>query len=249
MALSAPVERKRTASDDLVLAPVAGAVRILGGALCVRDAAGNARPGTDAAGMRFAGVAEERETNNLGGSAGDLQVTLRRRGRFQIAAAGLAAGDEGKVLYVVDDDEGGLTSSHLVAIGPIVKVRSASLAEVELDPRDRLTRTPLCIPSVGAGKDAVLLASLTLGRPIWLQRVVAHAVDVTGVATVDLLVDGTSPASVLDDPLTLVDDTAVPGAVVTRALAAGSKLDLVGTTEVSTGAIAGLVVELTYQVL
>lgn len=250
-ALTVGKERRRAAEHELLQAPVAAAKRIFGGALVARDAAGNAVPAANTAGLRLLGVSEEWDVNNLAGAAGDRSVKVRSRGRYTLAASGLAAGDEGKLLFVVDDDTGALTTTQLITIGPIAKVLSATSAEVELDPTFRLTQTPLAAGTLGAGLSAAIVQSLTLpaGHRAYLHRVAAWCKDVTGAATVDVLLDGETPATILDDPITLADDTRVAGVVVTRDLPAGSKLDVVATTAADTGAVVALVVELTYQVL
>tara|TARA_R110002050_G_scaffold269917_1_gene412423 strand:- start:44290 stop:44691 length:402 start_codon:yes stop_codon:yes gene_type:complete len=82
--------------------PVAAGAHIYGGSIVVLDAARNAKPGLTATGLVAAGRAQE-EVNNVGGSAGDKTVQVRK-GVFSFANDGsIARVDIGGTAYIVDD--------------------------------------------------------------------------------------------------------------------------------------------------
>lgn len=70
------IETPERAGDVLVL-PVAANTHIYAGTLVARNATGYAVPASDAAGLRVVGRAE-REVDNSGGAAGDVQVAVKR---------------------------------------------------------------------------------------------------------------------------------------------------------------------------
>jgi hypothetical protein len=93
------------AMGDLREGAVAAAVKIFGGAIVMRNAAGFLTPGATATGAVGAGRAEA-QFDNSGGAAGDIQARFRP-GVFRYANS--AAADEitdaeiGALCYVVDD--------------------------------------------------------------------------------------------------------------------------------------------------
>ena len=91
--------------------PMAASTKIYGGSLVGLDASGNANDGAATATLNIVGVAME-QIDNSSGSAGDLKVEVRA-GMFWFANNGTscAAGDEGKLCYVVDDQSVDLSSS------------------------------------------------------------------------------------------------------------------------------------------
>lgn len=103
MAASADVstaERK----GDLVSRPVAASTLIYAGTLVAINAAGNAVPAADTAGLKVDGVADE-QVDNSAGLAGALRITVRRGVRL-FANSGTNAvtvAEQDKVVYVEDD--------------------------------------------------------------------------------------------------------------------------------------------------
>lgn len=83
----------------------AAASKVLAGTIVVLNAAGNAETATTATGKVAVGVAEE-TVDNSGGSAGDLQVPVRR-GIFRFANSAstdaIANTDYGTTCYLVDN--------------------------------------------------------------------------------------------------------------------------------------------------
>lgn len=94
---------KRRAAE--LLSFPAGATKILAGTIVVLASTGNAEMGTTATGKVCVGVADD-TVDNSGGSAGDLQVPVRR-GCFQFANSAstdaLANTDYGATCYIVDN--------------------------------------------------------------------------------------------------------------------------------------------------
>lgn len=114
--------------------PVAAAVTIYAGSLVCLDASGYATPGADAAGVKFLGVAQE-SADNSSGSAGDVNVRVRRKGVFYLAASGMALTDVGTAAYVADDQTVAKSTSNSVACGKIVQWVSATEVGVDVDMR------------------------------------------------------------------------------------------------------------------
>ncbi|MBI2301788.1 MAG: hypothetical protein HYU66_23030 [Armatimonadetes bacterium] len=242
-------ERKHKLENERVAAGLAAGERIPGGALACRDADGYAVDGEDATGLRFLGVGQNLDADNRDGADGAVTGLFRCCGRHNIAAAGLAAGDEGLLAFLTDNDTIGLNSDYLIPVGNIIKVLAADEAEVEIDDDCGccLRVEALTLGAIGAAASGIKASfALPDGRRGYLNRVTAYCVTATGTATLDVEVDGTS---ILDAPITLVDDTHTAGVLVTNRLDAGAKLDFIPATVADTGAIAGLVVELFYQVL
>lgn len=62
---------------EVLVLPMAAAVKIYAGSLVAIDAAGNAQPGATATGLKVVGRAEE-QVDNSSGAAGGQKVTIRR---------------------------------------------------------------------------------------------------------------------------------------------------------------------------
>lgn len=82
--------------------PVAAdAVIYLGAMVCV-NASGYAVPAAAVDGYKFAGWAQE-PVDNTGGSNGDLNVIVRRKGQLKVLATGLTQAKVGDPMYISDD--------------------------------------------------------------------------------------------------------------------------------------------------
>ena len=82
--------------------PVAAAVVVFAGALCVLDAAGNLAPGSTATGLVARGVAQE-YVDNSDGAAGDLSASTRS-GTFRFINEGdIDRTHIGDDAYITDD--------------------------------------------------------------------------------------------------------------------------------------------------
>lgn len=122
-ALTAPKQISKILGT-LDSAPQAASTTIYQGSIVMLDSSGNAKPGATATGCIGVGVADSNKDlgvyNNASGSAGDLTVTFETGilGPFVNSSStdALAAGDEGKICYIVDSQtvaktDGGSTRS------------------------------------------------------------------------------------------------------------------------------------------
>jgi hypothetical protein len=83
--------------------PVINGDIIYAGALTCVNAAGYALPGSDTAGLIFIGVSRE-HADNHDGAAGDIKVTVRRKGVFKMTlATAISIANTGDKVYLVDD--------------------------------------------------------------------------------------------------------------------------------------------------
>ncbi len=107
----------------LVSLPVeAGAVIHAGGMVAV-NAAGNAVPAADTAGLTVMGRAEQ-AVDNTGGAAGAAAITVKR-GVFQYGNSGasaLTAADVGQVAHVADDATVAKTTTNSIVAGKVLGV-------------------------------------------------------------------------------------------------------------------------------
>lgn len=88
---------------DLLAIPVVGGVRIFAGSLVCTNPNGYAVPGADMEGLVFEGVATDGADNGKG-SDGDLNVVVRRRGRYRLDAEdAIDQGDMSTRVYLRDD--------------------------------------------------------------------------------------------------------------------------------------------------
>lgn len=131
----APLTQDRNTTrkeGEQVVFPVAAGVKIFAGAGVCLDAAGNAVPAADTAGLKFVGISRQ-YVDNTGGAAGDQTVLLWREGIFDFVAVGMTAADVGKPAFVTDDQTVALTSAHGVSCGIIAEVESATKVWVDTD--------------------------------------------------------------------------------------------------------------------
>lgn len=92
------------------------------------DSSDNATKCDDTAGLRFDGLNAETVNTTVfsGEAAGDRVLKVTRPFRFPMKIAAAAAGDVGKRLYAVFDNEVGYTSTNLMFVGWVDKVLSAT---------------------------------------------------------------------------------------------------------------------------
>lgn len=111
--------------------PVIAADIIYEGAAVGENAAGYARPLVAA--DPFLGFAEFKADNSLG-SAGDINVNVRQRGRIQLPISGLAiTANDRPAVYASDDDTFTLTATSNSKIGHVSRWVSTGVAIVEFD--------------------------------------------------------------------------------------------------------------------
>jgi len=120
---------------DLLSIPVAGSTRIFAGALVCSNAAGYAVPAADTAGYIIEGVAVA-QADNRTGSNGDVEVVVRRRGRFRLdCASALDQAAQGARVYVSDDHTVAAADdvTNDVAAGVIDRVQGSDECWVSID--------------------------------------------------------------------------------------------------------------------
>jgi hypothetical protein len=120
---------------DLLSIPVAAGERIFAGSLVCSDSDGYGVPAADTAGLVFEGIATA-QVDNRNGSAGDLSVVVRRRGRYKLDFLGAItqAGQSAKA-YAVDDHtvDAADDVTNDVLVGIVDKVEAAGEAWVSID--------------------------------------------------------------------------------------------------------------------
>ena len=111
--------------------PVIASDIIFEGAAVGENASGYSRPLV--AGDPFQGFAE-RQADNSDGSAGDVNVRVKTRGRVQLAISGLAiTANDRPAVYASDDNTFTLTSTSNSLIGYVSRWVSTGVAIVEFD--------------------------------------------------------------------------------------------------------------------
>lgn len=99
-----PTTRREGTMFDI---PVAAGGKVFLGAMVNIDANGYAKPATDTAGEKFAGISETNFDNTAGVDGADIIVGLREF-VFDLAAAGMTQAAVGEKAYIVDDQTIGL---------------------------------------------------------------------------------------------------------------------------------------------
>lgn len=100
------------------------------GAAVGDNGSGYARPLV--AGDPFLGFAQAKADNSAG-AAGAVNVTVKSKGRVQLAVGSLAITDVGKTVYASDDDTFTLTASTNSAVGRVLRFVSTGVGIVEFD--------------------------------------------------------------------------------------------------------------------
>jgi len=116
--------------DDKIKFPViATAQTWWGGIMTCLDGSGWLQQAADTAGYKFAGIYAQEGSPSIvfsGEANGDHNYLIERPWRFIMAIASAAQGDEGKRVYVVDNQTVGYTSSNTILVGQVDKVLTAT---------------------------------------------------------------------------------------------------------------------------
>jgi len=123
MALTADRNTVARDGNQITLAVAAGTI-IYAGALVARNAAGNAVPASNTAGLAVVGMAEA-QVDNSAGAAGDLNVTVRRNRVFRFTNSGTSAltiADIGANAIVEADDIVAKAATNSIVAGKIMDV-------------------------------------------------------------------------------------------------------------------------------
>ena len=128
-------DRDTVRKDGLYAAyPVKAGAKIFAGGLVCVGSDGYAVPGSDTAGLKFAGVARA-YADNTGGASGAITVEAWRKGAFELSASGMAKSNAGDAVFVVDDQTVGVaaTTTNDVPCGRISEFVSATSVYVDID--------------------------------------------------------------------------------------------------------------------
>ncbi len=107
--------------------------KIYAGSLVCIDSTGYAVPGSDTAGLKFAGVSRG-YADNTGGADGAMSVEVWKCGSFELAASGMTRSNVGDSVFVADDQTVGLaaTTTNDVPCGRISEYNSATSVYVSI---------------------------------------------------------------------------------------------------------------------
>jgi hypothetical protein len=120
---------------DLLSVPVAAGEQIFAGSLVCLNASGYAVPAADVAGLLFAGVATA-QADNRTGQDGDVNVVVRRRGRFRFDSLSLLdQSARGARVYAVDDQTVAAADdvTNDIPVGVVDRVAAAGSAWIAVD--------------------------------------------------------------------------------------------------------------------
>lgn len=119
--------------------PVINADIIYGGSFVCVNADGYALPGSDTAGLIFQGIALHRADNSLG-NAGDITVTLRRRGLVKATlATAITQANVGDNVFLVDDESVDIAANTTndIFCGIIAQYIDSTHAMIDIEPAIR----------------------------------------------------------------------------------------------------------------
>lgn len=130
--LTADLQTVRKNSGSLLQVQAGIDIVYRGGLVSCLRTAGFALAGQDTADHIFQGVAYEK-VDNSGGSNGDLQLKVYRKGFFKFAGTGFAQADVGKNVYIIDDQTVGVVPGN-VFCGRIADFESSTEVWVDIEP-------------------------------------------------------------------------------------------------------------------
>lgn len=166
-----------------------GTIYYPGEMMCI-DSAGAAQHGADTAGLKFDGInAESNRIQVFSTDTEGRKIKIERPWRFQMAIASAAAGDEGKPLYIVDNQTVGYAAAvtNFILVGWVEQVLSA---------------TAVSIRPVWSGGSKLYQRSLSLisaNGAVAARAEQTYVVTKAGVAAMTLA----APTATTDDGLTI----------------------------------------------
>lgn len=164
MTLAADKALEYTEGVELAF-PVINADIVYGGSFTCVNAAGYALPGSDTAGLIFQGIAMHRADNSLG-AAGDITVTLRRRGLVKATlATPITIANVGDDVFLVDDESVDLVANVTNAIfaGVIAQYLDTTHAMIDIEPAIRQADVATHIADTSAAHAASAIAVADTG--------------------------------------------------------------------------------------
>jgi hypothetical protein len=177
--------------DDKIERPLAAvATTYYPGQMMCLDNSGNAVSAADTGGLKFDGLLEEtvRVQMNSGDAAGSRAVKVGRPFRFAIAIAAAAAGDEGKPVYVADNQTVAYAagSTNFVLAGWVEQVLSATVV---------LIRPVWSDVSALAFPEVLTIAAVTASGAVAPRSPQTYVITKAGVAAMTLA----APTATTDD--------------------------------------------------
>ncbi|MFN3690405.1 MAG: hypothetical protein ACK4UU_05700 [Fimbriimonadales bacterium] len=131
-ALSQPYETHER-EGVLVAYPVKANVTIWKGALVCVDSTGYLIPASDAANLRFVGVAFE-SVDNTGGANGSKRCRVIKRGSFVYNRSGAyTQADVGATVRALSDNEVAKSSTNNIVVGTVVELLDANRVRIRID--------------------------------------------------------------------------------------------------------------------
>ena len=107
--------------------PMLTNIKIFKGALVVYDAAGFAANGSDIAGVKFAGIANE-TVDNTGGASGAKSIEVAN-GEYKLTGSSLEQADAGRLVYIGADNQtvtDGTGATNDIPVGTLIEFLSAT---------------------------------------------------------------------------------------------------------------------------
>jgi hypothetical protein len=120
--------------EGLIVAyPVKANARIWKGALVCVDSTGYLVPASDAANLRFVGVAFE-SVDNTGGANGAKRCRVVKRGTFVYNRIGsFTQADIGTTARAITDNEVAKTSTNNIVVGTVVELLDGNRVRIRID--------------------------------------------------------------------------------------------------------------------
>ena len=120
--------------EGLIVAyPVKANARIWKGALVCVDNTGHLVPASDAANLRFVGVAFE-SVDNTGGASGAKRCRVVKRGTFVYNRIGsFTQADIGTTARAITDNEVAKTSTNNIVVGTVVELLDDNRVRIRID--------------------------------------------------------------------------------------------------------------------
>ena len=190
--------------------PANGGEEFFAGTLVAYDSSGNLVPATNAAGVVFAGLVAD-YIDNSDGADGDEQVKVYHEGTALLTGSGFSADDVGKAVFVVDNDEIGMSDNasvtSFVLVGWIDEYVSATQVWVRMMAPRVATKRQFTVQIPGTAPGALNLAGVAAlhgGSNFYVESVQQVAAINTGTRAWTALRTVTTDYTVGSGAITLV---------------------------------------------
>lgn len=156
------------AGDEAIVPMAAGTVIAAGQFVCA-NSSGYAVVGADSAGYTFLGVALE-DKDNSAGENGDLQIRIRRRGCFLMAAHSISQADVGKTMYIRGAATFDESASNNIVCGRLVNYVSGTQGWLSIDEAVYAPASPLSADSLTVSDPGDHFAAAESTVPAQIQK-------------------------------------------------------------------------------